>query len=59
MQPWALDRQDQIIVCIQSYVVRTAHHTILVDTCVGNDKSRPVDRRCRLRLPLRRDPPPL
>ena len=27
MQPWALDRQDQMIVCIQSYVVRTAHHT--------------------------------
>src|ERR1700747_722197 len=49
MQPWALDPQDQIIVGIQSYVVRTAHHTILVDTCVGNDKSRPgrgfMDRR--------------
>lgn len=26
---------------IQSYVVRTASHTILVDTCVGNDKERP------------------
>jgi glyoxylase-like metal-dependent hydrolase (beta-lactamase superfamily II) len=30
-----------VILCIQSYVVRTPHHTILVDTCVGNDKDRP------------------
>jgi glyoxylase-like metal-dependent hydrolase (beta-lactamase superfamily II) len=26
---------------IQSYVVRTPSHTILVDSCVGNDKERP------------------
>jgi glyoxylase-like metal-dependent hydrolase (beta-lactamase superfamily II) len=26
---------------IQSYVVRTAHHTILVDSCVGHGKERP------------------
>ena len=26
---------------VHSYVVRTTHHTILVDTCVGNDKERP------------------
>ena len=26
---------------IQSYVVRTGHHTILVDSCVGQDKERP------------------
>ncbi len=26
---------------VHSYIVRTAHHTILVDTCVGNDKERP------------------
>ena len=32
----------QVILCIQSYVIRTAHHTILVDTCVGNHKSRPA-----------------
>ena len=25
---------------IQTYVVKTRHHTILVDTCVGNDKQR-------------------
>lgn len=26
---------------MQSYVIRTKHHTILVDSCVGNDKDRP------------------
>lgn len=27
--------------CIQSYVVRTRHHTVLVDACVGHMKERP------------------
>ena len=30
------------MLCFQSYVVRTPHHTILVDSCVGNDKNRPA-----------------
>lgn len=30
-----------LILCIQSYLVRTPHHTILVDTCVGNHKTLP------------------
>src|SRR5215218_8781444 len=37
----ALDADDVLILCIQSYVVQTPHHTILVDSCVGNDKPRP------------------
>ncbi len=32
----------QLILAIQSYIVRTPRHTILVDTCVGNDKPRPM-----------------
>jgi glyoxylase-like metal-dependent hydrolase (beta-lactamase superfamily II) len=32
---------DRIVLCIQSYLIETAHHTILVDTCVGNNKERP------------------
>ena len=32
---------DSIVLPMQSYVVKTSHHTILVDTCVGNDKQRP------------------
>ncbi len=31
----------EIVLPVQSYVVRTSHHTILIDTCVGNDKYRP------------------
>jgi glyoxylase-like metal-dependent hydrolase (beta-lactamase superfamily II) len=41
LQPLALDAQDMLKLCIQSYVVQTPHHTILVDSCVGNDKPRP------------------
>ena len=32
---------DTLVLCFQSYVVRTPHHTVLVDSCIGNDKSRP------------------
>jgi glyoxylase-like metal-dependent hydrolase (beta-lactamase superfamily II) len=38
----ALDDQDTLILCFQSYVVKTPHHTILVDSCIGNDKPRPL-----------------
>ncbi len=29
-----------LVVSIHSWVIKTPHHTILVDTCVGNDKER-------------------
>ena len=29
------------MLCFQSHVVKTPHHNILVDTCIGNDKPRP------------------
>ncbi len=32
---------EKLILAVQSYVVRTPHHTILVDSCVGNHKPRP------------------
>lgn len=39
----ALDRATgKVRLCIQSYLVRTPRHTILVDTCVGNQKPRPA-----------------
>ncbi len=42
LQPAALDPASGLIrLCIQSYVVRTPHHTVLVDSCVGNHKPRP------------------
>src|SRR6185312_16990599 len=28
--------------CFQSYVVKTPHHNILVDSCIGNDKNFPL-----------------
>jgi glyoxylase-like metal-dependent hydrolase (beta-lactamase superfamily II) len=32
----------QLVLCIQSYIVRTPHHNILIDSCVGNHKPRPT-----------------
>lgn len=40
LQPAALDEQDWLVLCFQAYLVRTPHHTILVDSCIGNDKDR-------------------
>jgi glyoxylase-like metal-dependent hydrolase (beta-lactamase superfamily II) len=40
-QARALDEQDVLLLCFQSYVVKTPHHTILIDSCIGNDKPRP------------------
>jgi glyoxylase-like metal-dependent hydrolase (beta-lactamase superfamily II) len=37
----ALDDTDALVLCFQSYVVKTPHHTILIDSCIGNDKPRP------------------
>jgi glyoxylase-like metal-dependent hydrolase (beta-lactamase superfamily II) len=38
----ALDDKDTLILCFQSYIVRTPHHTVLIDSCIGNDKPRPL-----------------
>jgi glyoxylase-like metal-dependent hydrolase (beta-lactamase superfamily II) len=39
----ALDpASGNLVLCIQSYVLRTPRHTILIDTCVGNHKDRPA-----------------
>jgi glyoxylase-like metal-dependent hydrolase (beta-lactamase superfamily II) len=42
-QSGALDpATGRLNLCIQSYVVRTPDHTVLIDSCVGNDKDRPA-----------------
>jgi glyoxylase-like metal-dependent hydrolase (beta-lactamase superfamily II) len=41
LQPRFVDSNGMLILCIQSYVIETPHHKILVDTCVGNHKPRP------------------
>ncbi len=40
LMPHFLTADGMIIGSIHTYVIRTGHHTILVDTCVGNDKNR-------------------
>ncbi|MGE0853977.1 MAG: MBL fold metallo-hydrolase [Hyphomicrobiaceae bacterium] len=42
LQPRFLSPKDELMLCIQSYLVVTPHHKILIDTCVGNDKPRPA-----------------
>jgi len=40
LEPWAIEPETgRLIIAVQSYLVRTAHHTILLDTCVGCDKT--------------------
>ena len=40
LEPSALDpTSDRAIFCFQSYVVRTPHHNVLIDACIGNDKT--------------------
>jgi glyoxylase-like metal-dependent hydrolase (beta-lactamase superfamily II) len=41
LQPTYFDAANRLILCIQSYLVRTPRHNILIDTCVGNHKPRP------------------
>ena len=41
LQPTFIDpASGRLVLCIQSFVIRTPHHTILVDSCVGNNKPR-------------------
>jgi len=37
-----LGPDGRLELCFQSYVVRTPHHVILLDSCIGNDKHRPT-----------------
>lgn len=41
-QAGAIDSAGMMVICIQSYVIRTPHHKVLIDTCVGNHKDRPT-----------------
>lgn len=42
LEPVFIDPASQkVVLCVQSYIVRTPHHTILIDSCVGNQKHRP------------------
>ena len=42
MEPFLYDAEsDRLVLTYQSYVVRTRHHTVLIDTCTGEDKGHP------------------
>ena len=42
LQPWALDAKRRLLVTVQAYLVRTPQHLILLDTCIGCDKTYPL-----------------
>lgn len=42
LAPHAFDPvTEEAILCFQSYIVRTPHHVVLIDSCIGNDKTSP------------------
>jgi glyoxylase-like metal-dependent hydrolase (beta-lactamase superfamily II) len=42
LTPRYFDAEDRLLLCIQSYLLETPDHVILVDSCVGNHKPRPT-----------------
>ncbi|MGA7429469.1 MAG: MBL fold metallo-hydrolase, partial [Xanthobacteraceae bacterium] len=38
LQPEFVDAAGGLLLCIQIFVIKTPHHNILVDACVGNHK---------------------
>ena len=40
LAPQALDAEGRLLMSFQSFLVRTPRHTILIDSCIGNDKPR-------------------
>jgi glyoxylase-like metal-dependent hydrolase (beta-lactamase superfamily II) len=43
LEPTFIDpASGRLVLCVQSFVIKTAHHNILIDSCVGNHKSRPA-----------------
>ena len=42
LRPQFVDPENRVMMSFHSYVLRTPHHTILVDGCVGNGKERPA-----------------
>jgi len=40
--PRFVDANHHVILSFHSYVIKTPHHNILIDTCVGNHKERPA-----------------
>lgn len=39
LQPWCVDAQGRVLIVVQTWLVETPRHRILVDTCIGCDKT--------------------
>lgn len=39
LEPWCVDAQGHALIVVQTYLVETDRHRILIDTCVGCDKT--------------------
>ena len=39
LQPWCVDADRRVLVAVQSYLVKTPHDVIVLDTCIGCDKT--------------------
>ncbi|MBI3992850.1 MAG: MBL fold metallo-hydrolase [Candidatus Lambdaproteobacteria bacterium] len=55
LRPHFLDENLKMLLSIHSFVVKTRHHTILVDTCLGADKKRNVPQWSMRKSPFLRD----
>src|SRR5437868_13085494 len=43
LQPTFIDpASGKLVLCVQGFVIKSAHHNVLIDSSVGNDKSRPA-----------------
>ena len=38
LQPHFVDAEKRMLLSIHTFLIQTTHHTIVIDTCIGNDK---------------------
>ena len=55
MRPHFMDADGNLIMSIHALVIDTGHQRIIVDTCIGNDKQRPIPAWSNLQTSFLRD----
>jgi glyoxylase-like metal-dependent hydrolase (beta-lactamase superfamily II) len=40
LQPHFIDEKKLMLLSIHTFIIKTTHHTVMIDTCIGNDKQR-------------------